>query len=422
MLGVSVEESNLTAGSSQKLPQEVNFQSHINNTNVPPKIKWGDLDDRTLLLHQRKSSGGDVKFGEIDTPHVVYRKSVDGNDFLYPPTDQKVNNTVGMAVVQDHPLQASHSLLENEKSSEDDEVQITDVKVFDPNDLNCNGHLAHKEPRGFSTPVQLKESFSPAVADMPLTATVKHETDSLQVSEFSVDVNLKTVGFPPDTLTLHPDNGAPGATVHSPSREELPFAASAQGATIQASASGEGICSEVSEAYVIDTDSGMKAIPQDNQLEEPNKTEPGIVAVSTISASKEGYKCQQDDVVLDDLTKTQIMDHVNAHEDESKERFRERLWCFLFENLNRAIDELYLLCELECDLEQMKEGILVLEEAASDFRELNARVEEFEKVKKSSSHVLEGASLTMKSDHRRPHALSWEVRIPPTYLFISGPF
>ncbi|KAJ6418412.1 hypothetical protein OIU84_001729 [Salix udensis] len=55
---------------------------------------------------------------------------------------------------------------------------------------------------------------------------------------------------------------------------------------------------------------------------------------------------------------------------KAKKRFRERLWCFLFENLNRAVDELYLLCELECDVGQMKEAILVLEEAASDFKEL----------------------------------------------------
>lgn len=91
---------------------------------------------------------------------------------------------------------------------------------------------------------------------------------------------------------------------------------------------------------------------------------------------------------------------------ESKERFRQRLWCFLFENLNRAVDELYLLCELECDIDQMKEAVLVLEEAASDFKDLNCRVEEFEKVKKSSDKP----TMTMKSEQRRPHALSWEVR------------
>ncbi|GAU24652.1 hypothetical protein TSUD_208780 [Trifolium subterraneum] len=94
---------------------------------------------------------------------------------------------------------------------------------------------------------------------------------------------------------------------------------------------------------------------------------------------------------------------------ESKERFRQRLWCYLFENLNRSVDELYLLCELECDLEQMKEAILVLQESASDFQELIARVEEFEKVKKSSQ-VIDGVPVILKSDHRRPHALSWEVR------------
>ncbi|XP_047337958.1 S phase cyclin A-associated protein in the endoplasmic reticulum-like isoform X2 [Impatiens glandulifera] len=95
---------------------------------------------------------------------------------------------------------------------------------------------------------------------------------------------------------------------------------------------------------------------------------------------------------------------------DCKERFRQRLWCFLFENLNRAVDELYLLCELECDLEQVKEAILVLQESALDFKELKSRVEEFEKLKKSSSQLTDGPLTIMKSDHRRTHALSWEVR------------
>ncbi|XP_020104895.1 calponin homology domain-containing protein DDB_G0272472-like isoform X2 [Ananas comosus] len=102
---------------------------------------------------------------------------------------------------------------------------------------------------------------------------------------------------------------------------------------------------------------------------------------------------------------------VGEGELESKERFRQRLWCFLFENLNRAVDELYLLCELECDREQMDEAILVLEEATSDFRELKCRVEHFDNTKKSSLHSpKDGMAMTVKADHRRPHALSWEVR------------
>nr|XP_043635633.1 uncharacterized protein LOC122606826 isoform X2 [Erigeron canadensis] len=112
---------------------------------------------------------------------------------------------------------------------------------------------------------------------------------------------------------------------------------------------------------------------------------------------------------LNDVPGVPIMDATDSgqtEEGESKERFRQRLWCFLFENLNRAVDELYLLCELECDKDQMKEAVLVLEEAASDFKELKCRVEEFEKVKKLSDNP----TMTMKSEQRRPHALSWEVR------------
>ncbi|KAL7619225.1 hypothetical protein Lser_V15G00542 [Lactuca serriola] len=113
--------------------------------------------------------------------------------------------------------------------------------------------------------------------------------------------------------------------------------------------------------------------------------------------------------ILNDLSEVHIMSAIGPGEieaGESKERFRQRLWCFLFENLNRAVDELYLLCELECDKDQMKEAVLVLEEAASDFKDLNSRVQEFEKVKKSSDNP----SITMKSEQRRPHVLSWEVR------------
>ncbi|XP_072972485.1 uncharacterized protein [Typha angustifolia] len=113
-----------------------------------------------------------------------------------------------------------------------------------------------------------------------------------------------------------------------------------------------------------------------------------------------------------------LHDHTTGHADfgegepgESKERFRQRLWCFLFENLNRSIDELYLLCELECDMEQIDEAILVLEEATSDFKELKCRVEHFDNTKQSSlSLPKDGIAMTVKADHRRPHALSWEVR------------
>lgn len=64
--------------------------------------------------------------------------------------------------------------------------------------------------------------------------------------------------------------------------------------------------------------------------------------------------------------------HVFFYAGDCKEWFRERLWCFLFENLSRAVDELYFLCDVEGASEKMNEAILFLEEACQDFKELKA--------------------------------------------------
>ncbi|XP_047969909.1 uncharacterized protein LOC125213416 [Salvia hispanica] len=155
----------------------------------------------------------------------------------------------------------------------------------------------------------------------------------------------------------------------------------------------------VSVAHLLDSATSSRTIDE-------AKSEESILAVPIEESSNKKSEANSDG-----LLDAQNADAVASVEvGESKERFRERLWCFLFENLNRAVDELYLLCELECDLEQMKEASLVLEEAALDFRELNSRVETFEKSKRSSSHGADGSPLVLQSDHRRPHALSWEVR------------
>ncbi|XP_024389117.1 uncharacterized protein [Physcomitrium patens] len=107
-----------------------------------------------------------------------------------------------------------------------------------------------------------------------------------------------------------------------------------------------------------------------------------------------------------------------AEAGEGKERFRQRLWCYLFENMNRAIDELYFLCELESDVEQIKEALLVLDEAGLDFKDLKARVEGFDRVNKGpglprpASAASTSSSVSSKGDpqQRRPHAIAWEVR------------
>ncbi|XP_076915401.1 uncharacterized protein LOC143574743 isoform X2 [Bidens hawaiensis] len=135
-------------------------------------------------------------------------------------------------------------------------------------------------------------------------------------------------------------------------------------------------------------------VPKSENLE-PNESENLVTCQDSNSLQ---------DSVVNEFSGVELMSNIEGG--ESKERFRQRLWCFLFENLNRAVDELYLLCELECDIDQMKEAVLVLKEAASDFKELQCRVQEFEKVRRSTDNP----PMTMKSEQRRPHALSWEVR------------
>ncbi|KAL6509536.1 hypothetical protein OROGR_022846 [Orobanche gracilis] len=160
---------------------------------------------------------------------------------------------------------------------------------------------------------------------------------------------------------------------------------------------------------VIDEGSSMGTITLHSDTRLSEHCEAGITGESTLIDSIEDSRDEEVITNSDDLLRSSTDANNTNDTGESKERFRERLWCFLFENLNRAVDELYLLCELECDLEQMKEAGLVLEEAASDFRELKCRVEKFENLKRSSSRGADGAPLVMQSEHRRPHALSWEV-------------
>ncbi|KAI3970843.1 hypothetical protein MKX01_024490 [Papaver californicum] len=167
-------------------------------------------------------------------------------------------------------------------------------------------------------------------------------------------------------------------------------------------------CQEIPEIVTCGNDTVLSPILKSSS--EASDAVPEASDDSSV-APVENLNQSQDGTENVDLLEVPFMNAMgDGDSGESKERFRERLWCFLFENLNRAVDELYLLCELECDLEQMKEALLVLEEAGSDFRELKSRVEGFEKAKKSSQPSVDGLPMSVTADHRRPHTFSWEVR------------
>lgn len=85
------------------------------------------------------------------------------------------------------------------------------------------------------------------------------------------------------------------------------------------------------------------------------------------------------------------------------------------QNLGRSIDELYFLCELECDEAHMGEAMKVLSEAVDDFKELNERVEKQDRFERERK-----ATRGLPIVHRRNRAIAWEVSAFPTFVGSSA--
>ncbi|XP_073270561.1 uncharacterized protein [Primulina huaijiensis] len=347
-----LDSSNLAAADVQQASYKlVVNQEHISKSGVLPKIKWGDLDEGTLVDYG-KTSGSGIKFGGVENHYLPTVKAGSSGESLsyvasHDPTESKFIQAAtdeDQVLPKPHSLSPTISIEENckelsEMTSEDVKEQITCEKIVSPSTpISC----VDREPQH-----------------------IKQENDD--------------ICYPSENDILH----SAGEEVEM---RETANVTSETGCSLASASLGIG-----------------ETIPTSEVLEIIELVIPGQ---STLAASVEDSGEQKQQENGDDLLDTQ---NTNAT-GEIKERFRERLWGFLFENLNRAVDELYLLCELECDLDQMKEASLVLDEAASDFRELKFRVEKFEKLKRSSCPGTDGAASMLQSDHRRPHALSWEVR------------
>ncbi|OMO52999.1 hypothetical protein COLO4_36885 [Corchorus olitorius] len=320
-------------------------------THIVHKIKWGDLEDDVLVAHHDKNLGAEIKFGDIGEHNVLGCRKLENTwDSLSCSSCTNLQETTleASVCVDSHSCQKSPSTLINEICKEVNEASLEVIAQTD-SDKIISEDDGYKEIHA----EDIKQIKDNKVDSSCLSCQASGTTAALEVPDVMLEVSNPKTSEEPNT-----DSGL-----------------------------------------------GTEMVSQDAVSLSPESSQPEALRESIMK------DCVQDGGIADDLSKAQIITALGeADVGESKERFRERLWCFLFENLNRAVDELYLLCELECDLEQMKEAILVLEEAASDFKELTTRVEEFETVKKSSSLLVDGVPITLKSDHRRPHALSWEVR------------
>ncbi|XP_057369813.1 S phase cyclin A-associated protein in the endoplasmic reticulum-like [Daphnia carinata] len=82
---------------------------------------------------------------------------------------------------------------------------------------------------------------------------------------------------------------------------------------------------------------------------------------------------------------------------DRKSDLQARYWGLLFENLRRAVDEIYLTCESDESVEECKEAIMILESCTKDFRNL-----------------IEWLRLKWNYEQtpapQRPTSLAWEVR------------
>uniref|UniRef100_F7AYX3 S phase cyclin A-associated protein in the endoplasmic reticulum N-terminal domain-containing protein n=1 Tax=Ciona intestinalis TaxID=7719 RepID=F7AYX3_CIOIN len=76
---------------------------------------------------------------------------------------------------------------------------------------------------------------------------------------------------------------------------------------------------------------------------------------------------------------------------------RARYWAYLFENLRRAVDEIYATCEVDASIVECKEVLLIIDNYRHEFQALIEWINLQER--------LENAG-----DHDRPTSLAWEVR------------
>lgn len=76
---------------------------------------------------------------------------------------------------------------------------------------------------------------------------------------------------------------------------------------------------------------------------------------------------------------------------------RARYWAFLFDNLQRAVDEIYQNCERDESVEESKEAIMILENYSREFKAL-------------AEWLNLNKTFETTSPPNRPNSLAWEVR------------
>ena len=100
--------------------------------------------------------------------------------------------------------------------------------------------------------------------------------------------------------------------------------------------------------------------------------------------------------------------------DEIQTEFRERLWGYLLNNMVRAVDEVYFLCELECGESEVAAAVSLLEESVEDFRNLAARLRDQEMFTGKGSISWDVGRTDVRPDPRHAEMISALTGNAPT--------
>ncbi|XP_049934610.1 uncharacterized protein LOC116257263 isoform X3 [Nymphaea colorata] len=368
-----------------------------NLKDIVSKIRWGNLDNDSFVVNKNlHSTSRSLEINCMSENSTLHGGQQVSEPNLLACADSLEEKDVPISEATVHFSAGQDEVVEGKDDNEVNIVasDITIIHDIKPEGVASNGGvdtLSESYTEYFDASLKLNE-----VADIVVANVSDPLSENIHLLAAGQDKSLTEMLTCGDAVSVIAE-GALESAVHGI------FTSHSQDAAACASSScvSPGDFSVIHENETCDDH--VRGTPRDDMVD---KT--GILVEKPVD-----MKLANDHLTVDvKLENDHLVDDLAKDETGgSKERFRERLWCFLFENLNRAVDELYLLCELECDMEQMNEAILVLEEAESDFRELRSRVEGFENTKKPSSHSsIDGVSGNTRVEHRRPHALSWEVR------------
>ncbi|CAO2826839.1 unnamed protein product, partial [Amaranthus hypochondriacus] len=356
--------------------QGINKNVSEKKSGIAHRIKWGDLEEGALASDCGTAAVSEIRFGEIGDEDLAMCGSSRNACDLSPCNSSKDYHVVNKDVVE-----VKKDVVEVPDASSDKCHSVPSVSNIEPREEN--GKEVNE-----ATDIGIISTIS-KVIDAKCVGSDQDELENIVENPHEDFVHACEPSN--DVFTEEPANLVESPVpILTPDVDDISF--------LDIKEDDDGDANETIIAQGTEPASSVHSLPESSGNRD-------VVSIHADCSSALPTRSS-----VDNLSNTPITSTIKEPEEgESKERFRERLWCFLFENLNRAIDELYLLCELECDLGQVKEAILVLQEAESDFQELNIRVKEFETTKNSCLSA-SGSVMSMKGDHRRPHALSWEVR------------